>query len=396
MRLTTRSFSTALAVGALVVGTVALSYGATFAAPSPSPWYQSGWNQSRTADNPQESALTYANVAHLHRVWSIPVASEGETLTSVDSANGSSLFEGGADNHLYAVSTTTGASAWNFSTPGCSEILSPPAIHLGVLVESSQACQSGASYLSGYDAATGRQLWTRRPQFSQAIPITANGRVYTEAPVPHSNKVQISALDVKTGSVVWSVTRGPAFGIDSFQLAADGTHLYLTSPTYTQALDPADGAVDWIRKVAGGQQILVSAGHVVVAGIGVVTAFSAGGTQQWQIRPAFNSMSATPTELVLTDFSGTIEGLGLTTGHAMWSTTVSDAESTFGQPAIAGGVVYVGMDTDHGAAVYALRDGTGAPLWTGTFGTDDSPLVSIAAGTLFVSTNGTGVTALRP
>ena len=187
-----------------------------------------------------------------------------------------SFFEGGADNHLYAVNTTTGASVWGFPTPGCSEFLAPPAIHLGVLAESSQACQSGASYLSAYDVTTGRQLWTRRPQFSQAVPITATGRIYTEAPFPNSNKVQVSAFDVRTGAVLWSVTRGPAFGIDSFQLAADAAHLYLSSPTYTQALDPASGAVDWIRKVAGGQQILVSSGHVVVAGIGVVTAFSAG------------------------------------------------------------------------------------------------------------------------
>ena len=281
----------------------------TSAAPPPSPWFQSGWNQSRTADNPQEAALTAANAARLHPVWSVSVPSAGLTLTSVDSANGSAFFQGGADNHLYAVNTSTGASTWNFSTPGCSEVLSPPAIHLGVLVESAQACQSGASYLSGYDVATGRTLWTRRPQFSQAVPITENGRVYTEAPIPHSNKVQISALDVHTGAVVWSVTRGPAVGIDSFQLAADSTHLYLSSPTYTQALNPANGAVDWIRKVAGGQQILVSSGHVVVAGIGVLTSFSAGGTQQWQSRPAFNSVSATAGELVLSDFSGTVEAL---------------------------------------------------------------------------------------
>ena len=117
---------------------------------------------------------------------------------------------------------------------------------------------------------------------------------------------------------------------------------------------------------------------------------------KWQGRPAFNVMSASPSELVLTDYSGTVQALRLADGHPTWSTVISDAQGTFGQPAIAGGVVYVGMDTGHGAAVCALRDGTGAQLWTATFGTDDAPLVSVAAGTLFVSTNGTGITALRP
>ena len=391
MRSMKKSFGTVLAVGALVAGMAAPSYGAFSATAPPSPWYQSGWNQSRTGDNPQETALTAANVAHLHQVWSVAVPGDGLTLTSVDSANGSAFFQGGADDRVHAVNTVTGAAAWNLSAPGCSEILSPPAIHLGVLVVSSQACRSGASYLSGYDVATGRRLWARRPQFSQAVADHSRTAAYTPKRLLRTaDKVQISALDVKTGRC--AVERHPRSGLRDRLLPARGRRdpPVPVQPDVHPGSDPSSGAVDWIRKVAGGQQILVSSGHVVVAGIGVVTAFSPSGTKQWQSRPAFNFMSATPTQLVISRLPGTVEGLALTSGVAMWSTTVSDAESTFGQPAIAGGVVYVGMDTDHGAAVYALRAGTGAQLWTGTFGTDDAPLVSVAAGTLFVSTNGTG------
>ena len=120
----------------------------------------------------------------------------GLDLTSVDSVAGRAYFIGGTGNKLYSVDATTGAVRWQLSIPGCTSAFSPPALHLGVLVVASGPCTSGRGYLSGYDAGTGRRLWTVRTGFSGSPPLTENGYVYLESYTASSKRILVQALHV--------------------------------------------------------------------------------------------------------------------------------------------------------------------------------------------------------
>jgi outer membrane protein assembly factor BamB len=397
------SWKMSLVCSALTASAMLTAPAVSPAAVAPSSWFQSGWNQSRTGYNPQESALTSANVHALDPAWFVPTPNGGGLdLTSVDSVGGRAYFVGGSGNELYSVDATTGATRWKRSTPGCTSAFSPPALHLGVLVEASGPCTTGLGYLSGYDAGTGRPLWTVRTGFSGSPPLTENGFVYLESYTASSKRIQIAALDVKTGKVKWQVFRPAVSGVNGFQLAADATHLYFSTTTYTQALNPSTGTVVWLRKVRGSLQVLVGSGHVIVAGLvsggaGVITSFSPAGAQQWQAHANFNGIAADGQRLYLTRFTGVIQALDLATGTPGWHVTLPGVSLIAGQPAIAGGVVYVAVEpNDGGPIVYGLAAATGSQLWSRTFGAGDITQVSVAAGTLFVSANSAGVTALRP
>lgn len=401
MRVGSRLCVAAVAAVVAVVAVV-LAGGPAGAQTPPSAWYQSGQNQSRSGFNAAESTLSTGNVARLHRVWQDATAEPccGTFLGQVVAANGVAYFTSD-DSALSAVNLGTGALRWHTSLSECGSSGAPPSIHLGVLVVPTTECSPDdyLSDLAGYDAATGRHLWTWTSVNSMSAPVTVDGLAFVLSQNDDGAQ-RIDAIDVRTGAVRWEVL--PTTFIS--QLAADGTHLYLSGLHTEQALSPATGHVLWTRSVPGGD-VLVSAGHVVFAGSSggttVITSFSTSGARQWQARRAGSqsyTIAATTTEVLLAGDS-TVQALTLAGGAARWSHTVTG--SIDGQPAIAGGVVYVPALTRSGATVSALREGTGTGLWSHAYASTatsfiDTASVSVAAGTLFVGLDGTGVIALRP
>jgi outer membrane protein assembly factor BamB len=154
--------------------------------------------------------------------------------------------------------------------------------------------------------------------------------------------------------------------------------------------------------------VLTSAGHVVVAGVSAgrqaLTAYTSGGLRQWSVRrsgPTTFYVSATAREVVIAGAHGAasapVQAFALGTGAPTWSTTLTGAATS--QPAVAGGVVYVTVGTSSTSSVDALRDGSGAVLWSFTYHQPaaahvafplDASAPAVADGTLFVSLGGAG------
>jgi outer membrane protein assembly factor BamB len=365
---------------------------------APSGWYQSGQNQSRSGFNPGEATLTSSNVARLHQVWthSTAVPCCRSFLGQVVAANGLAYYASG-DSQFTAVTIATGTVRWRASVADCGNSAAPPSIHLGVLVVATSQCSPDdfTSELAGYDASTGRALWAWPSVEFMSAPVTVDGTAYVLSRDQDSAE-RVDAIDVRTGALRWEVR--PAAFVS--QLAADGSHLYLSGADQVQSRSTVTGHLLWTRFVPGGQ-VLQSAGHVVFAGYSggqrVVSAFTASGARQWQIRRSGSRsyfIAATADELLLAGGS-TVQASTLATGATRWTRTVSG--TIFDQPAIAGGVVYATTVTDSGANVYALREGTGGRLWSRAYSSfTDTVSASVAAGTLFVSRDGAGVVALRP
>ena len=386
----------------LVAGLTAVAAPANASAP-PSPWYQAGWNQSRTGDNPVEASLTSANANGLHQVWSKQTPEPccvGPAATSIVSSAGIAYY-GGADNNLYAVDAVTGAARWHVSTPGCFLGRDGLAIHLGVLVVPTQECSPDDfnSWLSGYNPSTGAHLWSFESVGSMSSPVTVNGRAFVQSLTDSAPaQVRLDAVNVHNGVSEWHKVLGSAV----VDIALDSTNLYLSSAAHLSAYNPASGAPRWAKTVPGGR-VLTSNGHVITSGFSGgqerVTSYSSAGTRQWaiaRIGPSDYQLSATASELVLATSTGSVAALALGSGSATWHTTLAGGMTN--QPAIAGGVVYVPIGTSSSASIYALRDGTGAVLWSFTSAVAaDSSEPSVADGTLFVSLGGTGLErAFRP
>ena len=367
------------------------------AAPPASPWYQAGWNQSRTGSNPAAQQLTNAAVRSLHQVWSVRTSEPccGPPGTSAAVSARGITYVVGFDGSVRAVDAGTGAARWSGGA-SCLFGDKSPALHLGVLVVASDACTPDDynSHLTAYNAATGALLWTRKGVAQTTAPLTTGGVVYTQTYVGGFTRTVVQAVDVHTGRLIWQ--RNEPFGA----LAADSDSLLLSTSSTLTALDLGTGAVRWSRSVAGGH-VLVSGGHVVVGGGGSVTAFSTSGTQQWTT-PVYGSspvqLAATASEVVAAATEGYVQALRLTDGGYSWSTSFSTDITA--QPTIAGGVVYVPVAAPRSGAVYALRDGTGATLWSYTdpaTGSDPSGSAQpvVANGTLLVSLGSGVLRALR-
>jgi outer membrane protein assembly factor BamB len=400
-----RSTATVLAASAAALLTVLAGAGSGSAAVTPSSWFQSGFNQSRTGSNPQESQLTSANVAGLHKNWSVttpPPCCDASQTTGVVTTGGITYFVGAAAD-VHAVKTTTGTPVWSQQAPECAGADAGPALHLGVLLVPTHACTPDDfnSWLTAYDAATGHLLWSLKAVNSMSSPAAFGGVAFVESEnAANLGRHKLQAVDVQTGAVLWQ----RALGANDPALAGDGSNLFLSSQTTLQALDPATGAVRWSRSVRGGH-VLLSAGHVVVGGASGgaqrIAAYTTGGTKQWSVStPGATSyfMSATTSEVVIADTGGFVQAITLAAGQGTWFSSFSTAVTS--QPAIAGGVVYVTVATPRSGAVYALRDGVGSILWHFTepafADSEDTAAPSVAAGQLFVSLGSGVVRAFQP
>lgn len=388
--------------GALAATAIAAPPVSATAAP-PSPWFQSGWNQSRTGNNPLESRLPAGKVRHLHQRWSVDTGDPGTDApqtTSAVSANGMAYMVGGGGD-IRAVRVSTGQPVWSAQGPECGAAQSGPALHLGVLVVPMHECSpdDALGYLAGYDAQTGRQLWAL-PSRGGAVgtPVTFGGRAFAVATTA-GRTLTLQAVDVKTGKVLWR----KRLGAQKLALAASSHSLLISDASKLSALDPATGKAQWTRSAPGGS-VVVSAGHIIdVGAVGQyaqITAFSETGTQQWSVdtyQDASLWVSATSSEIITAGRNGLVQAWSLATGSATWITEFQTGITS--QPTIANGVVYLTVSAPRGQAVYAIVDGSGSVLWhylDNSGYEEEVAASSVADGTLFVSLGSGVLRAFRP
>jgi len=171
-----------------------------------------------------------------------------------------------------------------------------------------------------------------------STPVVAGGLAYV------TQGDEIDALDVGTGTQVWSYTTDDGvFGTP----AVDNGIVYVGSEDgFLYALGASDGHYIW-RYYAGGA---VDSSPLVDGGVVYV---GSGG--------------------------GFVDAVGASDGHFIW--TFETGGPVQSSPSIAGGVVYVGSEDDN---LYALKATTGKKLWTFMTGGAILAPVTVSGGTVYV------------
>ncbi len=199
------------------------------------------------------------------------------------------------------------------------------------------------------------------------------------------------ALATAGGAVRWSQQLiGNAYANSPAVVAGTA---YMTSatfddePAYAWAFDAATGARKWRTAfptdrshfvssptVAGGLVYLLVTGFCVSAPCGPNTVFaldSATGSRRWSARVGIveGQLAVRDGVLYYGDDNGNVVALDARTGAPRWRSSVNTATESneVGSPAVANGLVYVGVhsfsSTDTGRVLCALDANTGAQRW---------------------------------
>jgi outer membrane protein assembly factor BamB len=238
-----------------------------------------------------------------------------------------------------------------------------------------------------------------------ASPIVYDGRVYTL-----DAGARVSAFAVNGGSMVWRVSMVPdserkagsiwtiggnnTGGGYGGGLAADNGRLYVATGYGTlSALDPKTGKVVWTKHLGAPMRASPTAAgdrvFVVMTDGRVMALTGTDGTELWTAKgvPEQASLIASPSPAVDGDTvaaplpSGELLGLKLANGEQVWNealtrargNTAIGAMSDASRPVIDRGIVYA---TGHGGLTLALQARTGERLWGINLASTQAPVVA--------------------
>jgi outer membrane protein assembly factor BamB len=313
-------------------------------------WPQGGNGPARPGANPSETVLTSTSVRGLGQAWT---AAAGQTQAAPAVAGGA-VYAGSFDGKVHALDPATGATVWTAATGAA--VLSSPAVAGGLVYVG-----SGDRKLYALDADTGATVWTVSTGGAvDAAPAVAGGVVYAG-----SADRKLYAVDAVTGATRWSATTG---GPVLDPPAVAGGVVYASSRDgNAYAFDAATGAPAWTTPVGGNPMFGLgpSVTGPVVAGGRVFV----GGNRD-----------------------GRLYALDAASGAVLW--TLNPREVLVGNPAVAGGRLYVNLSGLH---LRALDPATGATIWS-VDGNQFAPVSStgpvVANGVLYHGT-GSGVLVAR-
>jgi uncharacterized repeat protein (TIGR01451 family) len=343
-----------------------VSSSSTTTSPAPPP---SNWSQfledNMQRSNPNETILGVNTVANLTEKWNAEFSvscceSPGSSPAVV---NGVIYF--GVINGMTAMNTTTSASLWTFDTDGS---VSSPAVANGVVYFSSTD-----SNVYAVSASTGAKLWS----FSTGNEVTSSPAVVNGAVYFGSGDHKVYALNAGTGAKLWSFTTGGA--VDSSPAVASGVVYVSSGDGHFYALNASTGTYRWSWPInAPSASPSVANGVVyIIADDGTLYALNAStGAKVWS--EAMGNLANSPPAVangVLYISADKLHALNAATGAQLWTFPIAGSA-----PVAANGVVYFGGDN-----LYALNASTGAQLWT--FPLTGSLLV-VADGMLFLHNAG--------
>lgn len=265
------------------------------------------------------------------------------------------------DRHvLVGMDRNTGQRLWQSSfAVGGAPSADQERVYVWRVGENNQFCLAALAIGSGCEVwtAAGRELSARHPWPTRAL----------RAGVAWSGDGRVVLLDGVTGSTRW-IQSVPDEGALSVP-AANGSSLFVASSRALQALDPADGRVQWRREdppallpfipplvQCDGQIVVVV--HSIHAGEGIaVCRDAATGAPCW-IRE-----TEMPWHVAVADgrvfLRGThIQALNERTGNVAWSTPMGGCSPI----EVSGGCVFTVDGVDR-KGVYALRADTGKQVW---------------------------------
>jgi outer membrane protein assembly factor BamB len=255
-----------------------------------------------------------------------------------------------------------------------------------------------------------------------APPIVYDGRVYTL-----DSAARVSAFSVNGGATVWRTSlvpeaerkAGSMFTISGSStgggygggIAAEGGRLFVATGYGTvSALDPKTGKVLWTKNEGApirAAPTAVADRVIVITSDGRAVALSTNdGTELWtakglseQANLIGSPSAAVDGTLVAVPFpSGEVLGLKLANGEQVWNESLSIAKggtamgslSDAARPTIDGGVVYA---TAHGGRTVAVQGRTGERIWSANVASTQGPYV--AGESVYVVDSGGQLVALN-
>ncbi|HLJ49035.1 MAG TPA: PQQ-binding-like beta-propeller repeat protein [Bryobacteraceae bacterium] len=313
-------------------------------------------------------------------------ATGGRIVSSPAYADGVIYF-GSDDGKVYAVNAATGMQRWMFTTRG--PVASSPAVAAGVVY-----IVSYDDHLYALDAASGELKWKfatagerrfeakgihgMQPK-TQTIPDPYD--VYLSSPAVAQGTVyfgssdgNVYAVDSREGELRWKFTTGDV--VHASPAYAGGT-IYIGSwDSYFYALDANNGKLKWrfhagedpeIHNQVGFQSSPAVVDGVVYTGCrdSMVYALDAAtGTEKWKFSNAGSWVNSTPAVvngkvIFATSDSSQLRILEAATGKSLIDK--STKAPVFGSPAVADGVIYLGVLN----GIFEARDlNTGELLWS--------------------------------
>ncbi|GLW98845.1 PQQ-binding-like beta-propeller repeat protein [Microtetraspora sp. NBRC 16547] len=293
--------------------------------------------------------------------------------------------------------------AWTYRTPG-TILTSSPVVVDGVVYAGTRDEDGEVNHaIHAIDLATGKQLW-RFPTDGQAeaTPVVADGIVYAA-----SVRGTLFALDAKTGTKIWSITKGDQVG-DGVHRGwmyeppnyADGViyQVYSNGERRLMALDAKTGAQLWDSRLNGGwiseTPPALGGGRLYVDGDNdwLVALNAKTGAEEWRVS-RMRCTNTTPTysdELLYMGCQGDVLiVLDAATGKEVWRYTSTDPSflrgtPTGSSPAIIDGVAYQGFSNGN---MTALDAKTGEFMWTRRTGGGITSAPVVSGDTLYFGSN---------
>jgi outer membrane protein assembly factor BamB len=341
-------------------------------------WPQFSGDSQHHSYNPTENILSVSTVPNMVELWTVTTGSDIQSSPAV--VNGTVYF-GGTDGNLYAVSASTGEKIW--TTPLPNPTGSSPAVIDGVVYI------SAGNSLYAFSAATGKMLWSAVTGGAVTTPTVANGVIYVG-----SADTNLYAFSPATGQPIWTATTSGT--ISNPPAVADGIVCVASNASYgtLYAFNAATGQPIWNHALLGlpnGTTSLAYSAPAVSNGLvylgdgwGTVLAFGvSNGELVWYDdtqNELIDSIIAINGVAYVGSADDSVYALEAATGRLLWSTATGSF--IVDSPALANGVLYVGSCDNK---QYALNAATGEVLWTGQTGNQiysSSP--AVANGMVFV------------
>ncbi len=306
-------------------------------------WSQFHFDPCHTGYNPYETILGLANVGNLVLDWELRIPGTN-VMASPAVVSGVLYFGTEGDSGLHAVDARTGDMLWNQNSGY--DWAGSPVVWTGVdLVRHvyRRVFVASGSDIRAVDAGTGQVLWEVTDPFGD-IPFPeitlANGAVYVASyHMGMTHFGHLYALDASTGAVLWKLNMQD--WNFSTPAVANGLVYVRCDERSLCALDAGTGEILWEFTSAVGDILSPPA----VAGDLVYFCAS---------------------NLTLTY----VYALKAATGALVWQrpigTLSSTQDSSTSTPAVANGVVYIGLgnNSPERGELYAVNANTGASLWT--------------------------------
>lgn len=275
------------------------------------------------------------------------------------------VFVGTADGELVALSRANGDIVWRVTVNG--EVLGAPQSNGNIAV-----VQTYSGQLSGYEADSGKHLWTYT---SQVPRLTLRG---TSTPLIVLDTVmfglangRLIAMDIETGSVRWeqriSVPQGSTeierlVDVDGRLLSMEGGAVVVATGYQGQvaAVDVASGRMLWAKDTSSYVGATSALGYIyVVDAEGGVSAIDASGqgaswTQTVLARRELTEPAAIGGGIAVGDLEGYLHLLSQVDGSLMARTRV-DSDGLRAPMAVSGKLLYV-YSNDGELVAYKIQD----------------------------------------